>query len=149
MSILSTAIGQQLIPLVKPAITQEQLRRYAEASGDYNPIHLDGYAAQQVGLDGVIAHGMLSMAFLGQFVNRQIADIPGARMEHLKVRFLNMVRLDETLTCQGIVKAQTINDDLSRSIAIECWAQNQQGDKVTTGEAVVIIPVVSNNESRI
>ena len=148
MSILDTTIDQQLTPLVKPSITQEQLRRYSEASGDYNPIHLDQQAAQQVGLDGVIAHGMLSMAFLGQFVNQQIANIPGARIEDLKVRFLNMVRLGDTLTCQGKVKARTINEDLSQSIAIECWAQNQKGDNVTTGEAVVIIPAVSRNEVR-
>ena len=79
MSILDTAIDEHLTPFVKPPITQEQLRRYADASGDYNPIHLDEQAAHNVGLDGVIAHGMLSMAFLGQFVNQQIAAIPGAR----------------------------------------------------------------------
>src|SRR6266550_60342 len=148
MSILNTVVGQQLSPLVKPGITKEQLRRYAEASGDFNPIHLDQQAAQQVGLDGVIAHGMLSMAFLGQFVEQQIANIPGARIEHLKVRFLNMVRLGDILTCQGKVKVRTTNEDLSLSIAIECWVQNQKGDKVTTGEAVVIIPTVSRNEMR-
>ena len=147
MSILGTAIGQQLTPLVKPPITQEQLRRYSEASGDYNPIHLNEQAAQQVGLDGVIAHGMLSMAFLGQFVNLQIADIPGARIEQLKVRFLNMVRLGDTLTCQGVVKIQKTNDDLSQSIAIECWAQNQNGDKVTTCESVIIIQGASRDEA--
>jgi acyl dehydratase len=140
MSIVDTAIDEQLIPLVKSPITQEQLRRYAETSGDYNPIHLDEQAAQQVGLDGVIAHGMLSMAFLGQFVNQQLAHIPGARIEQLKVRFLNMVRLGDTLTCQGKVKARTTQEDLSQSITIECWAQNQKGDKVTIGDAVVIIP---------
>lgn len=140
MSIVDTAIDEQLIPLVKPPITQEQLRRYAETSGDYNPIHLDEQAAQQVGLDGVIAHGMLSMAFLGQFVNQQLAHIPGARIEQLKVRFLNMVRLGDTLTCQGKVKARTTQENLSQSITIECWAQNQKGDKVTIGDAVVIIP---------
>src|SRR5579859_2023552 len=143
MSILSITVGQELSPLVKPPITQEQLRRYADASGDHNPIHLDEQAAQRVGLDSVIAHGMLSMAFLGQFVNQQIADIPGARIEHLKVRFISMVRLGDTLTCLGVVKSQTTQDDLSQSIAIECWAQNQDGNKVTTGEAVVIIPVAS------
>jgi acyl dehydratase len=147
MSILDIASGQQLTPLVKPPITQEQLRRYSEASGDYNPIHLNEQAAQQVGLDGVIAHGMLSMAFLGQFVNLQIAGIPGARIEQLKVRFLNMVRLGDTLTCQGVVKTQTTNDDLSQSIAIECWAQNQKGDKVTTGESVIVIQGASRNEA--
>ena len=50
MSILDTAIGQELTPLVKPPVTQEQLRRYAEASGDYNPIHLSEEAAHNVDL---------------------------------------------------------------------------------------------------
>ncbi len=140
MSILDTAIDKYFTPLVKPPITQEQLRRYAEASGDLNPIHLDEPAAQQVGLDSVIAHGMLSMAFLGQFVASQIADIPGAHIEHLKVRFHNMVRLGDTLTCHGKVTHRTTRDDLRQAIAINCWVQNQKGDKVTTGEAVVIIP---------
>jgi acyl dehydratase len=149
MSILDITIDQQLSPLVKPPITQEQLRRYAEASGDYNPIHLDEQAARQVGLDGVIAHGMLSMAFLGQFVTQQIATIHGARIEDLKVRFLNMVRLGDILTCQGTVKARTTREDLGQSIAIECWAQNQKGDKVTIGEAVVIIPAVTENEVKV
>ena len=149
MSILDTSHDQFLTPFVKPPITQEQLRRYADASGDYNPIHLDEQAAQKVGLEGVIAHGMLSMAFLGQFVNQQIAGIPGARLEHLKVRFHNMVRLGDTLTCQGKVQTRTTHEDLSQSIAIECWAQNQKGDKVTTGEAVVIIPGVSSNEEKV
>jgi acyl dehydratase len=142
LSILDTTIDQHLPPLVKPPITQEQLRRYSEASGDFNPIHLDEQAARQVGLDGVIAHGMLSMAFIGQFVNQQIADIHGARIEHLKVRFLNMVRLGDTLTCQGKVNTRTTHKDLNQSIEIECWAQNQKGDKVAIGEAVVIIPAV-------
>ena len=147
MSILGAGAGQHLTPLVKPPITQEQLRRYAEASGDYNPIHLDEQAARRVGLDSVIAHGMLSMAFLGQFVNQQLTSIPGARIAQLKVRFMNMVRLGDTLTCYGVVKAQTTNDDQSRSVTLECWAQNQQGEKVTAGEAVVIIPPAETREA--
>ena len=147
MSILDRTVGQELSPLVKPSIAQEQLRRYADASGDYNPIHLDEQAAHRVGLDSVIAHGMLSMAFLGQFVNQQIADMPGARIAELRVRFIHMVRLGDTLTCLGVVKSQAVNDDLSQSITIECWAQNQKGDKVTTGEAVVIVPLASRKEA--
>lgn len=149
MSIVDATAGQELAPLVKPPITQEQLRRYAEASGDYNPIHLDEQAARSVGLDGVIAHGMLSMAFLGQFVNQQIAGIPGARMAQLRARFMNMVRLGDTLTCSGVVKARMANDDLSESVTLECWAQNQKGDKVTAGEAVVVVPVVRRKEANI
>src|SRR5260370_40004337 len=149
MSILGIAVGQELSPLVKPPITQEQLRRYANASGDHNPIHLDEQAAHRVGLDSVIAHGMLSMAFLGQFVNQQIAEIPGARIAELRGRCINMVRLGDTLTCLGLVKSQAINDDLSQSITIDCWAQNQKGDKMTTDEAVVIVRLATRKETSV
>src|SRR5690242_20843197 len=110
MSILNAAVGQTLSPLVKPPIDQEQLRRYAAASGDYNPIHLDEEVARRVGLDGIIAHGMLSMAFLGQFISQQIEENPEARVEHLKVRFTSMVRLGDVLTCHGIIKDRALRD---------------------------------------
>jgi len=143
VSILDTAIGQELPSLVKPPITQQQLRRYAEASGDFNPIHLHEEAARRVGLDSVIAHGMLSMAFLGQYISRQIADIPEAPrayIANLKVRYIAMVRLGDTLTCRGVVGAQSIDPNTSQTtVTIECWAQNQHGEKVTTGEAEIII----------
>jgi len=140
MSILNAAIGEELSPFVKPPITQEQLHRYADASGDHNPIHLDEEAAHRVGLDSVIAHGMLSMAFLGQFITRQLADTPNAHLAQFKVRFLNMVRLGDTLTCHGIVKARTTSDDGQVQVTVECWAQNQKGEKITIGEAVVSAP---------
>ena len=140
MSLLTTAIGEELTPLVKPPVTQEQLQRYATASGDLNPIHLDEEAAHRVGLDSVIAHGMLSMAFLGQFVTQQIADMPEAFVTQLKVRFLNMVRLGDTLTCHGTVKARSGSENGGESVHIECWAQNQKGERVTVGEATVLLP---------
>jgi acyl dehydratase len=141
MNILSTAIGEELSPLVKPPVTLEQLQRYADASGDRNPIHLDEEAAHRVGLDSIIAHGMLSMAFLGQFVTQHIADNPEAYVALLKVRFMSMVRLGDTLTCHGLLKARTMDNNGDVSMVIECWAQNQKGEKVTTGEAVVSVPL--------
>jgi acyl dehydratase len=125
---------------VKPPITQEQLQRYAEASGDFNPIHLDEAAARRVGLDGVIAHGMLSMAFLGQFLTSLIADMPDAFLRQLHVRFASMVRLGDTITCLGNVQARTANADGYEDVTVECWAQNQRGEKVTLGEAILALP---------
>ena len=139
MSVSGSTVGQPLSPLVKPPLSQEQLRLYAAASGDYNPIHLDPEAARRVGLDGVIAHGMLSMAFLGQFVHQQIADDPGARVGRLKVRYVGMVRPGDTLTCLGRVSARAEGEN-ETAITLECWAQNQRGEQVTTGEAVVHVP---------
>ena len=146
MRILNAAIGEELFPLVKPPITQEQLQRYAEASGDHNPIHLDEEAARRVGLDSVIAQGMLSMAFLGQFINQRISDVPQAYLTHLKVRFISMVRLGDSITCHGTVKARTTEDGEHEFVTVECWAQNQTGEKVTTGEAVVSIPLQLKEE---
>lgn len=151
MSILQTAVGEDLSPFVKPPITQEQLRRYAEASGDHNPIHLDEEAAHRVGLDSVIAHGMLSMAFLGQFITSQIADTPEAYLAQLKVRFANMVRLGDTLTCHGAVKDRKTEANAEglkyEAITIQCWVQNQKGEKVTSGEAVIFFPRVTKKRA--
>lgn len=141
MSIADAAVGDGLSPLVKPPITQEQLQLYAEASGDFNPIHLDEEAAHRVGLDSVIAHGMLSMAFLGQFVQQQIAEIPGAQLVSLQVRFASMVRLGDTVSCYGIVKERLKRAADAETMQIECWAQNQKGTKVTTADAIVSLPL--------
>src|SRR5690242_6816203 len=140
MSILNAAVGQTLSPLIKPPITQEQLRRYADASGDYNPIHLDEEAARRVGLESVIAHGMLSMAFLGQFISQQLPPDPGARVSHLSVRFTSMVRLGDTLTCLGTVMERGQDAQGQAFIQVECWVQNQKGEKVTQGQATISLP---------
>lgn len=139
MSIVNAVNGDTLPPLVKPPVTQEQLQRYAAASGDYNPIHLDEEAARRVGLDGVIAHGMLSMAFLGQFVHQQIVDVPGAYLAELHVRFSSMVRLGDTLTCSGTVQKRTQASDGREMVSINCQAQNQRGEVVTAGDATVFL----------
>lgn len=146
MSIVDIAVGQELVPFVKPPITQEQLNRYAEASGDFNPIHLDEAAAHRVGLDSIIAHGMLSMAFLGQYISQQIVSDPTALLASLKVRYVGMVRLGDTLTCHGVVKNIAVAGG-ETTITIECWAQNQRGEKVTVGEAEVAVPLTEAAEA--
>ena len=50
-------------------IDRELLKRYANASGDLNPIHQDEAFAKSVGLPDVIAHGMLTMGLVGQYVS--------------------------------------------------------------------------------
>ncbi|MFL0577979.1 MaoC/PaaZ C-terminal domain-containing protein [Dietzia sp. 179-F 9C3 NHS] len=57
-----TAAAGEALPARSLPITREDVRRYAEASGDHNPIHLEDTAAQALGLPGVVAHGMLTSA---------------------------------------------------------------------------------------
>jgi acyl dehydratase len=65
-------------------VTRADLVAYAEASGDHNPIHQDEEVARSVGLPGVIAHGMYTMALAA----RAVADwFPGAEVVSLGCKF--------------------------------------------------------------
>ena len=77
-------------------ITRDSLVRYAGASGDFNPIHYRDDIAESVGLPGVLAHGMLTMATAGRIVTDWTGD-PG-RVKGLEVRFTRPVVVpdDET-----------------------------------------------------
>lgn len=69
-------------------VTRDDLVRYAVASGDHNPIHQDQSVAESVGLPGVIAHGMLTMALAA----RAVADwTDGAEVVELGCKFTNPV----------------------------------------------------------
>src|SRR5882762_2199965 len=63
----SLVVGRDLAPQTY-RITRADLVRYAGASGDFNPIHWNDRTAEAVGLPGVIAHGMLTMALAGRAV---------------------------------------------------------------------------------
>ncbi|MGI8900363.1 MAG: MaoC/PaaZ C-terminal domain-containing protein [Nocardioides sp.] len=69
-------------------VTRGDLVRYAAASGDQNPIHQDDEVARSVGLPGVIAHGMYTMALAGRAVE---AWYPGAQVVGLGCKFTSPV----------------------------------------------------------
>ena len=69
-------------------ITRADLVAYAEASGDHNPIHQDEQVALSVGLPGVIAHGMYTMALAARAIE---AWFPGAELVSLGCKFTNPV----------------------------------------------------------
>jgi acyl dehydratase len=62
------AVGDEVTPFSR-TVTQEQVRAYADASGDHNPIHLDPEFARSVGLPGTIAHGLLEMGILAEAIS--------------------------------------------------------------------------------
>jgi acyl dehydratase len=70
-------------------LDREMLKRYADASGDQNPIHQNEEFALSVGLPNVIAHGMLTMALVGKYV----ADFAGgsAKVVEFGARFTKPV----------------------------------------------------------
>jgi acyl dehydratase len=75
-------------------VAGDQAERYAEASGDHNPIHLDEEAARAVGLPGRILHGLCTMALAG----RAVEQVAGREPTRLAVRFSAPVALGATVT---------------------------------------------------
>ncbi|MDH6521934.1 acyl dehydratase [Streptomyces sp. SAI-135] len=78
-----------------PPVTRTDLALYAGASGDHNPVHIDIDAARRAGLDDVIAHGMLSMAWAGR-VLEEVAG-PGS-VRTYRMRFTAPVRVGDRLS---------------------------------------------------
>jgi acyl dehydratase len=130
--------GDPIGPLVKPPVTKTQLVMYSGASGDFNPIHTVEEYAKEAGLGGVIAHGMLTMAFVGQMLTDTIG-LEG-HLRTFGVRFTGMVRPGDVITCAGKV-TETRNDGGQQVVTCEIWASTQKGDKVVTGKAEFALPI--------
>jgi len=94
-------VGQKFELKMGP-ITREQILEYANASGDRNPIHIDEkFATERGGLNGVIAHGMLSFGF----INRLVSDIAGnGKVLKIGCEMRGMVRPGDDVVSVATVK---------------------------------------------
>ena len=134
----SVRIGDPLPDLRKEPITREHLRRYAEASGDHNPIHLDDDFAKSAGYPSVFAHGMLSMGYLGEFLI-QAGGAPEA-IRTFRARFAKLTWPGDQLTCRGTVT--NVRDDGGvRLVDCEIWTETQHGERKVTGTATLVLPL--------
>jgi acyl dehydratase len=116
------------LPTQTYRVTRADLVRYAGASGDFNPIHWSDRFAAKVGLPGVIAHGMLTMALVGRAITAW-AGRPDAVVEY-SVRFSRPVVVpddDEGTEIEvGAVIREVTDDGLTRlDLTATC-----QGEKV-------------------
>ena len=88
------------LPSVVKHVTQREINLYAEASGDFNPIHIDEAFAAKTPLGGTIAHGMLILAYASEMMTRAFGQswLEGGR---LSVRFKAAARPQDTITTSG------------------------------------------------
>jgi acyl dehydratase len=125
------ALGDEVAPYSQK-VTQEQIKAYADASGDHNPIHLDPEFARSVGLPGTIAHGLLEMGILAE----AIASWAGgsANLLSLSCRFSKPLLPGDTIICSGTV----ISVDDAGVATLSVAAASDRGDRVlTNGRATV------------
>jgi 3-hydroxybutyryl-CoA dehydratase len=123
-------VGDELPTLTK-VLTQEKIERYADASGDRNPLHIDHSFAATTQFGGPIAHGMLVLAYISEMMTAAFRQ-SWAAGGGLKVRFRGAARPGDTVTVSG--RVNTI--DGGRVVCVvEC--RNDAGEVLISGEASV------------
>ncbi len=128
--------GMEIPPLGKNPTTQ-QLVKYAGASGDYYQIHYDKDYALKNNLPGVIIHGALKNAWLGQLVTDWIGD--EGSLKKLSVQYKGMDVPGDTLVCKGKVTKKHVEKGF-HLVECEMWLENSKGEKTTLGMATVSLP---------
>lgn len=116
-------------------VTDELVRKFAEVSGDYNPIHLDEEFAKTTRFGRRIAHGMLSGAFISAVLGYEFKERKIVYLSQT-MKFTAPVYLEDTVTATATVTG--IREDKG-IVTLETVCTNQDGDVLVKGEAAVMI----------
>ena len=126
-------VGYVFPSMFKP-VKREQLIQYSEASGDNNPLHLNDDFAKTTQFGGIIAHGMLTLAFVSEL----LVGIFGAdwlRSGCLKVRFKGAAYLGNTLVVSGkIDQLESVYEDVNVVCSVKV-CKSEQDIEILNGTA--------------
>jgi 3-hydroxybutyryl-CoA dehydratase len=121
------------LPEVRPVtklLTQPMIDAYAQASGDFNPIHIDPEFARTTPMGGTIAHGMLVLASISEMMTAAFGR-EWVTLGKLDVRFRAPGRPGDTITAS----AKPASDGDRVRYAVECT--NQNGEVLIAGMAEI------------
>jgi 3-hydroxybutyryl-CoA dehydratase len=123
------------LPEISRDISQANINRYAEVSGDFNPIHINEDYARETPLGGTVAHGMLVLAYVSQMMTVAFGRdwLSGGRLD---VRFRAPARPGDTISVSGKITSVEKDEDYSR-VRCEVLCRDQNGESVITGVAEV------------
>jgi acyl dehydratase len=107
--------GEEL-PAMERVVTREDVKAYADASGDQNPLHQNEEAARAAGFPGIIAHGMFTLGHLTSCVVAWAGD--AAALARIRAQFRAPVFVGETIVAGGTVKAL---DPERRTATLDVW----------------------------
>jgi acyl dehydratase len=109
------SVGEE-IPTRSRVVTREDVKAYADASGDQNPLHQDDDVARAVGFPGIIAHGMFTMGHLASTLVAWLGD-PDA-LRRMRVQFRAPVFMGEAIVAGGSVRSL---DARTRTALLDVW----------------------------
>ncbi len=120
---------------ISKTITDNDIQKFADASGDHNPLHLDDEFAKSTRFGRRIAHGMLSASLISAVIANQL---PGQGSIYLgqTLKFVAPVFPGDTITAR--VTIISIRDD-KPVMKLETVCSNQHGEVVIKGEATVLV----------
>ena len=127
-----------VLPSVEKSITQERIERYAEAAGDFNPIHVDEEFAAQSQFGGRIAHGMMIAAIISEMMTAAFGQA-WHESGRMKIRFRSPVFPGDRIEATGAVESVRPCDD---RVEIVCTVQvtKDSGETAISGDAAVVAP---------
>jgi acyl dehydratase len=111
------SVGDEVFE-VSRVVTREDVRSYADASGDQNPLHQDGDVARAAGFPGIIAHGMYTMGTLASAIVGWAGSVES--LVRMRVQFRAPVFMDETIVCGGSVRSI---DASSGTVVLDVWVR--------------------------
>lgn len=125
------------IPELKKNCSTQQLVQWAAGSGDFYQIHYDKDFAISTGLDGIIVHGALKHAFLGQLLHDWIGNT--GRIKRFGCSYRGMDFPTKDIVCGGKV-VKKYEEGGEKLVDLEVWTSNPEGKKTTPGTATVRLP---------
>ena len=128
-------VGEKLPEMVLPAVDRALLCRFAGASGDLNPIHIDIDFARRAGMPDVFAHGMLGMAWLGRLLTEWR---PQSSLRSFSVRFVALTHLGNQPVLRGQV-VELLEEDGRPLARVAVEMLDQHGQLKIQGEALVAL----------
>jgi len=121
---------------ISNTITEKTIKDFAEATGDFNPVHLDQAYAEKTYFKGRIAHGVLSVGYISSVMGNLLPG-PGGILLSQDVKFLAPVRIGDTVTAK--VEVIEVIPEKNR-IKVKTTCTNQKGQVVVEGTAWSLCP---------
>ena len=124
------------IPQLKKNCSTQQLVQWAAGSGDFYQIHYDKDFAIGTGLNGIIVHGALKNAFLGQLVHDWVGN--NGRIKKYGCSYRGMDYPNQDILSKGVVRAKR-EEGGEKLVDLEIWTEQADGTKTTPGTATVVL----------